>query len=242
MNIPLYIKIANSLEEEIKNGKYKEGQLLPTEEELESIFNVSRITVRNALGVLEKKEYVVRKQGKGTIVHQTRIAQKLNFISSFTETFEQKGFSVETGLLSMRKVEPPEEVINALEISKNEDVYMLQRSRIIEGETIAFVTNYILSKVTPKLEDKAQRLKHIGLYKLLEAEYGLVLKNAVETISVYMSGPLESDIFHTPGRIPIFNSRRITYLENGVAFELINSIIRADKYKFTVHLTGRPPS
>ena len=102
--------------------------------------------------------------------------------------------------------------------------------------------NYILSKVTPKLEDKAQRLKHIGLYKLLEAEYGLVLKNAVETISVYMSGPLEGDIFHLPGRIPIFHSRRITYLGNGVAFELINSIIRADKYKFTVHLTGRPPS
>ena len=238
--LPLYLKIANALEDEIIHGKYKEGDFLLTEKELEKAFKASRSTIRNAIGVLEKHGYLLRKQGKGTIIRQTKITQTLNYITSLTETFENKGMNVNTGILSVRKILPSNEVKTSLKLEESMPVYMIQRTRIVNDETIAFVTTYIASNIVPNLENQYERLKGCGLYHLLEQEYHLVLKNAVETISMYRSGPIERDIFHIQEGMPLFRSERITSLEDGTILELGISIIRADKYEFTVYLTNRP--
>jgi GntR family transcriptional regulator len=239
--IPIYLKIAQALEEEIQSGKYKAGDLLPTEKELESLFKVSRTTIRSAIGMLERHGYLSRKQGSGTIVRQTRMAQMLNYITSLTETFENKGMKVSTGTLSINRIVPPEKVRSALSLDENEQTYMVQRTRIVNDEIIAFVTNYVPSRIVHDLENQYEKLKHCGLYQLLEREYGIVLKNAVETISVYLSGPIETDIFHIQEKTPLFHSDRVTWLDDETPFELGTSIIRADRYEFTVYLSGRPP-
>ncbi len=239
---PLYLKIAGALEEEIKKGKYKEGDLLLTEKVLEKVFGASRSTIRNAISVLEKHGYLLRKRGKGTIVRQTKITQTLNYITSLTETFENKGMTVNTGMLSIRKILPSNEARASLKIDEGTPVYMIQRTRIVDDETIAFVTTYLPSSLVPELENQQEKLKSSGLYHLLEQEYHLVLKNAVETISMYRSGPIERDIFHIQEGMPLFRSERITSLEDGTILELGVSIIRADRYEFTVYLTNRPSS
>jgi len=67
-DIPLYLKIYYQLREEIESGKYKAGELLPSEEELAVTFQASRTTIRNALQELEKDNLIFRKRGKGTVV------------------------------------------------------------------------------------------------------------------------------------------------------------------------------
>ena len=62
--IPIYLKISNILKEEILNGVYQVGELLPTENELEKKYVTSRTTIRNALGLLEREGLVVRRQGR----------------------------------------------------------------------------------------------------------------------------------------------------------------------------------
>jgi GntR family transcriptional regulator len=234
------MQIANTLKEEIENEKFLEGSLLPTEEDLEKQFNASRTTIRNAIGLLEKLGYVIRKQGKGTIVQGFKTVQKLNYISSITETLEQKGMHVKTGTLSVRLVKPPLKIISNLNINENENVYLIQRVKIADDTPIAFINNYLLPSKVPNLEEKVQSLQHIGLYHLLEKEYHLKLHSAVETISVYLSGPLDIEIFNIPKNMPLFLTNRITYLDDGTIFESATSIIRADKYEFTVYLKGRP--
>nr|WP_231555962.1 GntR family transcriptional regulator [Thermotoga neapolitana] len=58
--------------EEIKSGKYKHGDKLPTEKELMEKFNASRETVRKALERLVVKNLVIRKPGLGTFVNIER--------------------------------------------------------------------------------------------------------------------------------------------------------------------------
>jgi len=239
-HIPLYIKIANSIKQDIENNIYEIGDLLPTEEDLEKKFNVSRTTIRNAIGLLENEGLLIRKQGKGTIVHAMRTAQKLNYISSLTETFEQKGILVKSVNISVELIESPNKVMRAFDLTKPEEVYLVRRTRIIEKEPVAFVNNYLLAKYVPGLEEKADTLSYGGLYKLLENEYGIRLQHAVENISVYLSGPLESEILHIPEKTPLFHSVRTTYLEGGAPFELVTSIIKVDRYEYTVYLEGRP--
>lgn len=45
------------------DGKYQINQKLPTESELMQRFNVSRYTIRRAIGDLENEHYVYRIQG-----------------------------------------------------------------------------------------------------------------------------------------------------------------------------------
>ena len=55
---PLYLKVLKELKNEITSGVYEIGDLLPTEDELIKRFNMSRTTIRSAIGVLEKDGFV----------------------------------------------------------------------------------------------------------------------------------------------------------------------------------------
>ena len=239
-DVPLYAKISRILKEEIASGFYKVGDLLPSEEELERRFGASRTTIRNALGELEREGLVLRRRGKGTIVQEPKAAQNMNVISSFTETLREKGVQVGTGIVTIELIPAPPRVLAALGLEKGEKVYLVQRTRLANGVPVAFMTNYLLARVVPGLEGKKEALREVGLYQLLEKEYGLVLKRAVETIEAYLSGPLEADILQIPEKVPLFHTVRITYLEDGTPFEMVISIIRADKYEYKVYLEGRP--
>lgn len=239
-DIPLYSKIYRTLKGEIESGVYKVGDFLPPEDELEKRFGASRTTIRNALSELERDGLILRRRGKGTIVQEPKTAQNMNFISSFTETLQEKGIQVGTGIVTIELIPAPPKVLAALNLEKGEKVYLVQRTRLANGVPIAFMTNYLLARVVPGLEEKKEALRRLGLYQLLEKEYGLVLKRAVETIEAYLSGPLEADILQIPEKVPLFHTVRITYLEDGTPFEMVISIIRADRYEYKVYLEGRP--
>ena len=84
--IPAYKQMYTSLKKDIKEGKYKPGTFLPTESEMETAYHVSRTTVRKAIGLLTNEGYLSVTQGRGTQVQDISTSQRLNKITSFTET------------------------------------------------------------------------------------------------------------------------------------------------------------
>ncbi len=75
---PLYKQLEDQLKEEIDTGKRKAGSRLPTENELSTTYNVSRVTVRKALAGLSELGYLDRKSGKGTFVAEKRIQRNIS--------------------------------------------------------------------------------------------------------------------------------------------------------------------
>ena len=61
-----YLKVANSLRTRILEGDYQPGECLPRQHDLAKEHNVSFITLKYALDILEREGYVVRKVGRGT--------------------------------------------------------------------------------------------------------------------------------------------------------------------------------
>ena len=76
-----YIDILNYLIENIENNTYKKGDVLPTERELTSTFNVSRMTIRRALDELIDEGYALRKRGSGVYVSYQKKAFSADKIS-----------------------------------------------------------------------------------------------------------------------------------------------------------------
>src|SRR5262249_35940651 len=66
--VPLYIQVAAGLRRRIEGGIWAAGQKISTLEELQTEFGVARVTVRQAVELLEKDGLVRRQQGRGTFV------------------------------------------------------------------------------------------------------------------------------------------------------------------------------
>lgn len=74
--IPLYLQVAATLRRRIEDGQWEAGHKIPTLEELEEEFQVARVTVRQAIDLLQKEGLVWRQQGKGTFVSRELIDKR----------------------------------------------------------------------------------------------------------------------------------------------------------------------
>ena len=68
--IPLYYQLETILRKKISAGDYSPDIPLPSEDALAEEYEVSRITVRQALSSLEQDGLVIRQRGKGTFVSE----------------------------------------------------------------------------------------------------------------------------------------------------------------------------
>ncbi len=65
---PKYLKVAKTLAARVAAADYPVGGMLPTENELVAEFDVSKQTIRQAVGLLQDWGIVYRRQGSGTVV------------------------------------------------------------------------------------------------------------------------------------------------------------------------------
>lgn len=234
--IPAYRKIYSTLKRDLKEGKYKKGDLLPTETELEQIFSVSRTTIRRAIALLVSEGHLLVKQGKGTEVLETATTQRLNRITSITETLCQKGIKVTTQGMLIERVPAQGSVAEHLNLSDGEPVFKVQRVQLADDMPLAIMVNYLKIHLAPDLDRHENTFT--SLYSFLEEHYNVVLKSAVQFLSAVSATFTESQILRIPTGAPLLCSRRITSTEQGPAEYNIIKLV-ADKYEYCVYLEGR---
>ena len=64
----LYAQVANVFRQRIRSGQWIAGDQLPTLDALEREFHVARVTLRQALNLLESEGMIWRRRGRGTFV------------------------------------------------------------------------------------------------------------------------------------------------------------------------------
>src|SRR4051812_25015713 len=84
--IPLYFQLKELILSEIKEGNYKIGSLIPTENDLSDMFEISRTTVRQAITELVQEGWLYRVKSKGTFVSKPKIEQSfIQALGSFND-------------------------------------------------------------------------------------------------------------------------------------------------------------
>jgi GntR family histidine utilization transcriptional repressor len=89
--IPVFQRIKDYLLSEIHAGHWKEGDLIPSEQELAKQFRVSRMTVNRAVRELTTEQILTRIQGSGTYVAQHKYQATLVEIKSIAEEIRMRG-------------------------------------------------------------------------------------------------------------------------------------------------------
>jgi GntR family transcriptional regulator len=147
--IPTYMNVYTKLKGMIFDDTYSKGSLMPTEPDLCEMFKVSRTTIRKAMELLEQGGFVKIQQGRGTEVLDYKTTQKLNIVTSFTETLESKGYTVHSKSMYIDMVVPPINVLNDLNQPAETQVVRIQRIQLANDKPVAIMTNYLIPDLVP---------------------------------------------------------------------------------------------
>lgn len=230
---PLYFQIKQILKDKIENGEYKPGEIIPSEGELQEAFNVSRITVRQAINELVVEGYLSRKRGKGTIVIPHRIEEALSSIRSFTDEMISRGFKPSTSYAKIKVLKASKKVASALKINEGDKVYEIKRIRCADDEPIVIFDTYLKGNLDLPLDDK---LYYDSLYKLLEKTNGIIVSKAYEYIDATIANKEIADMLDIEVGNPVLHTIRTSYDNNRNNVELTECFYRADRYRYFVTL------
>src|SRR6476646_10647409 len=122
-SMPLYLQLAALLRGRIESGEWKAGQKIPSENELNRLYGVSRMTARQVLAQLVNEDLLFRVQGKGTFVAHRKISTRSPAYMGIREQLEGMGYAVATKVLADKIIPADEPVARALRIPVGERVH-----------------------------------------------------------------------------------------------------------------------
>ncbi len=237
--VPKYIQLAQILREKITRREYRAGDRIPSEAELGDTWQMSRITVRQALDRLVRDNFLERRQGRGTYVLPQKLRRNIAKVYSFTSDMQQMGLKPSSRVLALEVEEADEEAALSLQLpSDRRTVTRLMRVRMANEIPILLERTLIPEYLCPGLVEKD--LERGSLYRILTEERRLVPHHAEETYEAIILPRRDAELLDCPprGPQPAFAIRRLTYLENGLPIELTQSVGRGDRLTLTINMTS----
>ncbi|WP_240458719.1 MULTISPECIES: GntR family transcriptional regulator [unclassified Virgibacillus] len=141
--IPLYVQIADRLRDNIKMGKWKEGNKIPTEVELCKIYDVSRITIRKAIDELVKEDLLRRQRAKGTFVTDfVEPSDNFTVVKSFTEEMRELGEKARTMDVKLEITDADKKLAMYLNMNIGDKVMILKRIRGDSKQAFVYSVSY----------------------------------------------------------------------------------------------------
>ncbi len=119
----LYVQIYAILKEKITGGKWTAGAQIPTEDDLCKMYEVSKVTVREAIQELVREGHLKRQQGKGTFVSESLTHQGLVMRTRLTDSLEREGVTARREILERGVGKPSKEIRDIL--LSDEDMHLI---------------------------------------------------------------------------------------------------------------------
>ena len=142
------ISLANQVEqilvERIKEGNYRPGEKIPTEDQFAEEFQVSRATVRAAFNAMTANRMLVRRHGVGTFISQTAILRNpLDQSYDFLKLISTNGFKADFSETISQIILPDTNVQAKLNLDPDQQVLEVHKIFTADGKPVIYSQNYI---------------------------------------------------------------------------------------------------
>jgi GntR family transcriptional regulator len=222
--VALHHQISTLIEDMVASGRLRDGDQLPTEEDLRGQYGVSRVTVRRALQSLEARGLLKRQQGRGTYVSAPFAPLPLPMpMNAFLETMAERRSRSKPTVKEFGFVPAPTEVAVALQMREGDTVLKVVRLRVTGRTPILHSVVYLKEAVgrlftksdfgrlslTELLQEKGIRYARIemltratladtALAKLLDVSLGSALVDVMRIGYATDDRPFEFQILRGP--------------------------------------------
>ena len=241
-NIPLVYQLSEAIREKIVQREYALGGPIPTEDQLQKYYGVSRTTVRLALAKLVNEGYIRRQQGKGTYVNPQGLVTKgrpkslsidMFGVKSTSQIVQSAGMKVKTEVLHFARELPSEVVAEKLGINAKDPVLHFERVRYADERPLVLEKSWIPAAQCPDL--KREDVK-ASLYLVLFKKYHHHIAAAHQSLRAVLASELDARILGLEIGAPIMLVNGVTYLDDGRAIEAQESHFRGESMEFIIEL------
>ena len=236
--LPLHVQLLKTLRADIDAERLAPHQRLPSERDLCLRFDVSRMTVRQALAELAREGLIYSRVGKGTFVSEPKIDQQLKTLSGFSEDMNRRGSTPSSRVLQAKLCPVNNDLAQMLRVPIGTEIVLLTRVGLADGLPLAIETTHHPHYLCPNLLQHDFSVE--SLYAVLEREYGLRLTRADQTIESRLASSRELSLLHLVPPAPLLVMQRLTFTDQEVLIEYVQSAYRGDRYKFRSSLAARP--
>lgn len=229
MSKPLYRQIAEIFEEKIRSGELDVEDVLPTEQSLQEIYNVSRVTVRKALELLEKQGLLVRIKGSGTYVKYNSTKHDAFQLKGFEENITSQGRIASTKVIHFQLEQAQPVIAKHLKIEVGTLIYSIIRIRTIDDEPEILEQSYMPLSLFPDLSVKVMQTSK---YHYIEKQKGYQISLSRQDLKPVLATSIVAKHLNIETNYPILCLRSTSELVNGEVFEYSIQYLRGFQYRF----------
>lgn len=230
---------AGEIERRIVTGEYAPGTQLPNEADLAASVNVSRTTLREAVGRLTAKGLLTREQGRGTYVRAqsaVRISMLLEANLSVSDMIREMGLEPATTKVRVGIEVSPPHVSAAIGWREPAPILVVHRLRTADGVPAVFSDDYLV--LAPGLPTDGPEFSG-SLYELLARVHGRPVSTGHARLSAgKATGDLARSLGLEEGGLTLVLSQ-VHQLADGEIVMYSDAYLRNDV--FTVHVRRGVP-
>ncbi|MEE4115794.1 MAG: GntR family transcriptional regulator [Marinilabiliaceae bacterium] len=178
--VPQYRRLYEKLRKHIVDGVYREGDLLPSENELCSIHKLTRPTVRKALDMLTNEGFIKRHQGKGSIVHKLPKGIGILSISGTTGAIGKDNLETITVHKPVVVRWPEKFPFSLSDHELDSGCIFFTRLRKVSGLPVIYDISYLPNINLPRFTSR--NLDNRSLFDILRTSYSLEIKGGEQFI------------------------------------------------------------
>ena len=226
--VPADIRIHDAIKKEIDEGVWEIGQRLPSERDLADDYEVSRMTLRQAITLLVEEGILERRVGSGTYVASHRVQEKMRGTTSFTEIVRSQGKTPSSQLISYQRKTANETEIQQLQLKATDTVVRMERVRFADNIPLVFEVASIPEKLIQSFNQEDitehffQTLTDNG-YEIGKSQQTIYAKNASERVANYLK---------VPKNHAVLALTQVSYFTDGRPFEYVHSQYVGDRFEF----------
>lgn len=208
------------------------GDPLESEADLCDLFQVSRMTVRQAMNRLVAEGAIYRISGVGTFVGQPEVHRQMGRLLSFTAEMAQRGVRASSRVLMQRARPATNEELATLRLAPKSKVVELRRLRLADDEPMAIETAVLAPSLAWLVDED---LEGTSLYETLSSR-GVHPAHATGTQVASLASDEDARLLELPPRAPLFVERRLVTAQDGTPIEFTETRYAGARFVFHIEL------
>lgn len=235
--VPVYFQIATDLKNRIIRHEWNIDEKLPTEVELSEQYNVSRITLRQALAELEKDGILKKQRGKGTFIASdpAPFVTELNYTLVTGDKIMQTPNAITAKILEQCIVTDLfPAVAEHLQLNTQEKAVYIKRLFMLKDKPLAIGRSYISAKYVPNME--ARSLVNNSISSTLQQYYSLVPEYVEDYIEAVRATQSDSALLSCSPDVPLILISGTSYFSDHKALEYSTALWCGDSVRFHLPL------
>ncbi|MGD1816146.1 MAG: GntR family transcriptional regulator [Pleomorphochaeta sp.] len=230
---PLYIQLRELILQRINDGEYLPGEKLPSEREMSKIYKINRMTVKKAIETIVEEGILYKVKNKGTFVSK-QDAKKILYLNDHSKGksiglgafINSTGRQLNNTVLEKGLIKNSRYLEKKLQLKKDEEIYILNRLRSIDGDSVALEYCSVPKKYFPDIDD--HDFEKASLYDYMKSKQHFPVSFTQSMIVQKISHPIDK-IMAIDEESFLYVLEYIGKDKNGNIVEFTKSYLRSDK-------------